>query len=261
VATAPIASGERELCSREPIAGGLRNPLRVPFTIEATLGALLYDRAARAAWRDSPRAPPFDALDAEALEEAAGAVRAMVRERRHRGTGRLAELFPLAIEAWRRLHPEDTELDELVARFLASPSAAAWREGPGVEAGACLEACFAAFLLADGISDAVTCEEELLSASLRTLAVTPAPSFRPPLGVRRGPGGWFAVSGAEPPILHVANRQGYLRGPVTPLIISLLDGVSTGQAAARHGVTGGAAAAVTERLHEMGLLARRDNRG
>jgi hypothetical protein len=44
--------------------------------------------------------------------------------------------------------------------------------------------------------------------------------------VRRAPGGWFAVSAAEPPVLHAALRGRYWCGPITPLIVAALLGGS-----------------------------------
>jgi uncharacterized protein (UPF0276 family) len=158
---------------------------------------------------------------------------AMVRDRRHRGTGRLADAFPACVAGWRRLHPDDADLRALFARFLASPAAAAWREQPGGEPGACVEACFAAFARAEDLADAATVEEELLSALLRTLAVTPEPAFVVPAPVQRAPGGWFALSTTTPPVLHAAVQGRYLRGEVTPLIAFLLRG--PGDAATRAG--------------------------
>ena len=126
--------------------------------------------------------------------------------------------------AWRRLHPEDVSLVALIARFLASPAAAAWREQPGGPPGAPIEACFAAFVVDEGFADPLVCEEELLSALLRTLTVTPDPAFTPPLPIRRAPGGWYAVSSATPPVLHAACAGRYLRGELTPFIATLLGG-------------------------------------
>jgi uncharacterized protein (UPF0276 family) len=207
-------------------------------------------RAVVARWLadDAPVAPPprEPALDVRAAEPPAGdeddgsgamarllataltsdAAVAMVRDRRHRGTGRLADAFPACVAGWRRLHPDDADLRALHARFLASPAAAAWREQVGGEPGACVEACFAAFARAERLADAATVEDELLSALLRTLAVTPDPAFVVPAPVQRAPGGWFAISATTPPVLHAAVQGRYLRGEVTPLIAFLFSGAS-----------------------------------
>jgi uncharacterized protein (UPF0276 family) len=186
----------------------------------------------------SPRAPALDAYAAEAappVDDGAmarlvstaltgDAAVAMVRDRRHRGTGRLADAFPACVAGWRRLHPDDADLRALHARFLASPAAAAWREQVGGEPGACVESCFAAFALAENLADAATVEDELLSALLRTLALTPDPAFVVPAPVQRAAGGWFGLSSATPPVLHAAVQGRYLRGEVTPLIAFLLRG-------------------------------------
>jgi len=227
---------------------------------ERALAALLFDRDARARWRASPgpHPAPFSALDGAALEEVGRAVVAMVRDRSHRGTGRLADAFPLCVAAWARRHPDDGGLDELHARFLSSPAAAAWREQATGDPGACLEQCFAAFARAEGLADAATVEEELLSALLRALAVTPEPAFVVPGAVRRGKisekTGWFAISAeTERPVLHAASGGRYLRGEITPLIALLLDGASVVEAATRMGCGVPAAAAIRQRLADLGL--------
>jgi hypothetical protein len=223
--------------------------------LEEELARLLYDRDARMGWRRDPASSSFPLLDVDALEQTAAAVRGMVRQRTHRGTGRLIDLFPRSLAGWRASAPEDVELGELFARFLGSPSAASWREQPGGVPGACLEACFAEFLVASGLARAEVCEDELLSALLRTLAVTPAPAFVPPPQIRRVPEGWFAISSSDPPKLFAAIDGRYIHGEVTPFIAACLMGTSIEAAAAAHGMSPNAAAAVARRLVEMKLLA------
>jgi hypothetical protein len=172
-----------------------------------------------------------------------------VRDRVQRGTGRLADAFPLCVAGWRAAHPDDVTLDALFARFLASPHVDAWREQPGLVGGACLEACFAAFARAERLAPASDCEEELLSVLLRTLTVVPEPAFDPPPEIRRAPGGWFAVSSTEPPILHAALRGRYLRGPLTPGLVALL---------AADGEPPSSADVARAQLVELGLLAARE---
>jgi hypothetical protein len=131
-------------------------------------------------------------------------------------------------------------------RFLTSREIGAWREQPGVVSGACLEECFAAFARAEGLAKPLVCEEELMSVVLRALTVAPEPAFDPPPGVRRAPGGWFALSSAEPPVLHAAVAGRYVRGPVTPAIVAILRGAPADEPEL---------APVRARLVEMGLLA------
>jgi uncharacterized protein (UPF0276 family) len=226
---------------------------------EQTLASLIFDREARAAWRRAPEAGrPLAGIDPGALEDAARAARAMLRTRSHRGTGRLPELFSRSLAGWRQLHPEDADLDELVARFLASPAAARWREAATGPAGDCVEACFAAFLVAERIADPATVEDELYGAVLRTLTVTPEPRFRLPVGVRRAPGGWFAITAgdasAPTPTLHAALDGRYVTGPVTPLVATLVGGVPVTAAARHYRVAPVAAAAVHRRLLDLRLV-------
>jgi hypothetical protein len=174
----------------------------------------------------------------------------MVRDRRHRGVGGLADVFPRCVAAWRAAHPDDPELDGLFARFLSSSSIAAWREQPGDDSGAAIEDCFADFARAEGLATPTIVEDERLSALLRALTVSPEPSFRPPDAVRRAPGGWFALCAADAPVLYAALNNRYTRGPVTPVIATLLGG------AAPDGTQ-----LVRARLVEMGLLAQDDPDG
>ncbi len=182
-------------------------------------------RAVVEPWLRAPNAvtdapPSTDAPAAESRIDASTI--ALVRDRVQRGTGRLADAFPHCFAGWRAAHPDDVTFDALFARFLGSPHVIAWREQPGLIGGACLEACFAAFARAERLAPPLICEEELLSVLLRTLTVVPEPAFAPPPEIRRAPGGWFAVSSAEPPILHAALRGRYLRGPLTPVLAALL---------------------------------------
>ena len=222
---------------------------------ETALAGLLFDSDVRAAWRRGALTGTVKALATLApdeLDAAASAARTMVRERAHRGTGRLADAFPRCIAGWRAVHPDDQTLDALFDRFLASAAVAPWHEQPGREGGASIEACFAAFACAAGLADPLVCEEELLSVLLRALTVTPRPAFTPPSAVRRAPGGWFAVSAAEPPVLHAALRGRYWCGPITPLVAALLG--SSGAADGPSSSDSAAVAAVRARLVEMELL-------
>jgi uncharacterized protein (UPF0276 family) len=205
-------------------------------TLERDLDACLRGVA-------TERPGPLATLADDELDAAAATWRAMVRDHAHRGTGRLADAFPRCVAAWRALHPDDEALDGLFARFLASPAIAAWRQQPGLEGGACLEACFAAFVAAEGLASPLVREEELLTAVLCALTVAPEPAFTPPPAVRRAPRGWFALSSAEPPVLHAAIDGRYVNGPVTPGVAAILRGDA------------GGAPAVRERLVEIGLLA------
>jgi uncharacterized protein (UPF0276 family) len=230
--------------------------------LETALASLLFDRDQRAAWVQG--CPPsglsieeariFESLAATELEAAAAAARAKVRDRAHRGTGRLVDLFPRCVAGWRAAHPEDLDLDELFARFLASPAIHDWREHPGAEPGICVEEAFARFAQEQGLADRATCEEELLSAVLRALTVSPEPGFLPPAPVRRAPGGWFAVSAVDPPILHAAIDGRYLRGEVTPLIRSLLGGAPAEAAAEQNRESPRAATTTRAVLVGMRLL-------
>jgi len=84
-------------------------------------------------------------IDPVQLRKTAQRVRADVIQRKHRGSGGLLELYPRTVNAWRAAHPEDVQLDELLAQFLESAAFETYREtslsGPGV----CLEESFVRF--------------------------------------------------------------------------------------------------------------------
>jgi hypothetical protein len=218
--------------------------------LEEALAALLYDARARARLRAGDVADPlFATLDAEELDEAASSVRRMVRERAHRGTGGVADWFPRTLAAWRAVHPDDHALDQLVARFCASPACLAWRE---TRDGISLEEAFYRVFVDAGVGDRAVAEEELLGAIVRALAITPRARFVWPAAVRRAPGGCFAVTGAA--ILHAALDGKYLRGPVTPLVAALLAGDPAEDVARRHALSRAEIDAVIEALRGRRLL-------
>ena len=180
--------------------------------LEAELAAALYA---------APSSPPSSPRHQE-LAEAAATVRQMVRTRMHRGTGGLLAWFPLTIQAWRALHPDDETLDGLSAGFCASRFAEAWRELSFGEIGMSMEEALYRYFVDAEIGEAAVCEEEFLGALLRGLAIAPAARFRWPSLLRAAPGGCLAVSSQG--ILHAAIDGKYLRGPITPVIRAILDG-------------------------------------
>jgi len=196
-------------------------------SLERALAELLYDERARARLQQGALDEPlFATLDAAELGEAARALRRMILERSYRGSGDLATWFPQTVAAWRRDHPEDDSLDDLAARFCASEACRAWREGPAAEPGISLEEAYFRFFVSAEIGDPAIREEEFLGAIVRGLAVTPHAVFERPPAVRSAPGGCFALT--QTGVLHAALDGRYLRGPVTPLIIALLDGEAVG---------------------------------
>ena len=190
---------------------------------EQALAALPYDRVARDELRAGRAADPrLCALDLEALDEAAAAVRRMIRARTHRGTGGLVQWYPRTLAAWRHAHREDSALDLLLDRFCASAACGAWREGEGGQLGISLEQALHDFFELEAIGEPAVREAELLSALVRSLAVCPSARFRWPSALRGAPGGCVAVSRAG--VLHAAIDGRYLHGPVTPLVAALLAG-------------------------------------
>jgi hypothetical protein len=219
--------------------------------LEEALAALLYDDGARVRLRGGDAADPrFESLAASELDEAAGAVRRMVRERVHRGIGVIDAWFPRTLAAWRAEHPKDGELDDLFSRFCASSACKAWSElGRGIS----LEEAFYRFLLEARACDPAIAEDEFLGAVVRALAVTPAARFEWPKELRRAPGGCCAVSSLR--YLHAAVDGAYLHGPVTDVIVDLLEGHTPEQVAGRHSLESGQIGAVVDALRAKKLLA------
>ncbi len=178
------------------------------------------------------------------------AVHRMVLERRYRGTGGLREWYPRTLAAWLEAHPTDGALHELVARFCASDEGSRWREH-GL--GCSLEEAFFLFFERAGIGDPSVREEELLGAVVRALAVTPGARFVHPPQLWPTPAGVVALS--QGLVLHAAVNGQYVRGPVTPLIASLLRGESVEFVATRYAVPRAEVTLVHEQLSQRGLLA------
>jgi hypothetical protein len=154
----------------------------------------------------------------QAGDEAVALVRRMVRERVHRGSGGITTWFPRTIAGH--------DLDQLIARFCASPACRAWRDMPfGVE-GCSLEEALYRFFVDEEIGDPIVREDEFAGAIVRSLAVTPRARFTWPPEVRPAPGGCFAVTSAL--VLHAAVDCHYLRGTITPMIAAALAGAEMG---------------------------------
>lgn len=219
-------------------------------SFEEALASLLYDEGARARLRSGEAADDrFLTLDVDELDEAGRGVRRMVLERTHRGTGGLAEWFPNALAAWRRSHPGDENLDDLLTLFCASPSGEAWREhGSGIS----LEEAWYRFWIAQGIGDDETTEEEFLGTIVRTLAISPGARFTRPSALRAAPGGCYAVSRRG--VLHALLDGNYVRGALTPLVVALLGGAGLERVASQYGVELAQVSEVFEALQAKGLL-------
>lgn len=181
-------------------------------------------------------------------------MRADVIQRKHRGSGGLLELYPRTVNAWRAAHPEDVELDELLAPFLESSAFEAYREtslaGPGV----CLEESFFRFCDAQGVGDGATLEDEFFTAMMKALVVSPCPDFTLPKELHCVEQGFFAVGQRGPPMLYAAVRGNLVLGPITPLIADLLLLTTEPLEIARnHGVTNAVLLATLDELTALGL--------
>lgn len=212
--------------------------------------------AAEVAGRPPPALP--DALAALAVPTAGSfaSVRRLWRGRMlgrvHRGLGTLADRFPATFAAWRAARPAADD-DALAAELLAADEALAWREGLTAGDGASIEETFAAFADRLALGDAVTREDEAAGAMVRALALTPDPAFRVPAWVRRRRAGHLVVTRRGPAVLHAAIGGRYLRGPVTPLLVDLLDDVAAATIAAGRGLSLAAVARAEDELTRLGL--------
>jgi hypothetical protein len=195
----------------------------------------------------------FAPIGLEDQSEAAEAVRRMVLERSHRGTGGLRAWYPNTIAAWHLAHPGDAALDMLATRFCSSAPCRLWREFPAEDIGISLEEALYRFFLETHVGDAAILEEEFLSAILRSLAVAPRARFRWPPSIRRAPGGCFAVS--QRFVLHAAIDGRYVCGEITPLVGALLSGEPMEHAARRFDIGSRELTVVLEKLRAMRLIA------
>lgn len=161
-------------------------------------------------------------IDPVQLRKTAERVRAEVFRRKHRGSGGLVDLFPCTIAAWKTAHPEDVELNEFAARFLESPSFAAYRETSLAGVGTCVEEAFFRFCENQHLGDSATLEAEFLTAMMKALLVSPRPDFLLPAEIRSISQGFFGVSKHGVPTLYAALRGNLVLGPITPFIADLL---------------------------------------
>jgi hypothetical protein len=205
-----------------------------PAGIEEALAALLYGGAVD---------PGLAAMGLHYDAASTAAVRKMVLERKHRGTGGVRDWYPRTLAAWWVTNPGDTSLDLLAERFCGSTACRAWREHATNEVGISLEEALYRFFEAEGVGDATVREDELLGTVVRALAVAPRAAFSWPVAVRVAPRGCFAVTRALQ--LHAALDGSYVCGPVTPLIAELLSGAS---------IAGTEVATLRGALEQRGLL-------
>lgn len=223
------------------------------MTTEQALALLVHSRRARECWRagtlDVPPevAAELASLEVPAIESAAATFRRHVLERRHAGIGTLIDAFPRTVAAWRARHPNDKDLDELVAVFLDSSAATEWQETPGHTDGISLEEAFYRFATAEQLGNASGRETEWLTAAIRMLALDDEPTYRVPEAIRRRPGVAWTLDHSEPPTLYAIVGGRILIGPVTRLVADLLVG-------GPHGVAPEAARLVRAQLCKMGLL-------
>lgn len=108
------------------------------------------------------------------------------------------------------------DADATVAGFLASAEGEAWSDFAWARPGRALE---------DALGRYLDAGDAHLLACARLLVLHADPPFAVPEGFRRVPAGWLAVGGtAEAPVLYAALGGRLVTGPLTPLLVDLLDG-------------------------------------
>lgn len=193
----------------------------------------------------------WDGVDVHALTSIRALLVEELRGRSHRGCGTLVDRFPRTLAAWLDRHPEDQDLRELFATFLASAEHAEHRELPFVGLGTCMEDAFGRFAAAIDLGAPQVRESEHLAAVIQALVVAGDPSFELPDFVGRAPRGYFSIGGST---LYAALDGRYVTGPLTPLLVALLlEPGQDQQAAKRLGVGATVLTTVLEQLRALGL--------
>jgi hypothetical protein len=197
-------------------------------------------------------------IDRQALAREADAVRDDLLHRAHRGSGGLLTLYPRVLAAWRAENPADTDLVELLSRFMESEAFAGYREIPFAGLGQSLEEAFYRFGEAEAIGDPEGREDEFLTAMTKALLVSPHPAFTLPSEIVPCPGGFFAVSRRGAPRLYAATGSRLVLGPLTPFLAELLlSPDAPAEIGARHGVALATLDAALVRLSDLGLRSPR----
>ncbi|HVK70348.1 MAG TPA: hypothetical protein VM694_38105 [Polyangium sp.] len=201
------------------------------ISLDQALDRLLHHRSYREAFLEG-RVDELDvsegdlralqSIDPEQLRRTVERVRVDVVQRRHRGSGGLLTIYARTLDAWRATHPEDHELEELLASFLESPAFDAYRAHSHAGPGVCLEEAFFRFCDARGIGDGAVREAEFLTAMMKARLMSPRPDFTLPAEVRVVPEGVFAVGKRAGPTLYAAVRGKLVLGPITPFLAELL---------------------------------------
>jgi uncharacterized protein (UPF0276 family) len=248
-----IASAWTVADAVEPAARSSAPSVRTDLdALDEALESLVFDGAARAAWRDGELDPRLAALEPSEVESLAAMVGRHLIDKKHVGIGGLRDVFPAAFNAWLRAHPDDRDFTELAAAFLASEGRT-FSEGMCAPLGRSIEEAFAEFAVRTALLEHGSTRAALCRAHGRAYAICDRPGFRLAGEFRPCAGGLYAIA-AEPPFLVAVTRGRYLEGPVTPLIGTLLEGASAERAAERHGVGAGVAIATRAKLVELGLL-------
>jgi hypothetical protein len=196
-------------------------------------------------------------IDAGALVREAESVLADLRRREHRGSGGLCSLYPRTLAAWQAAHPDDTDLVELLSRFMESDAFDAYREIPYAGQGWSLEEAFYRFCEAEGVGEPEAREDEFLGAIMKALLSSLRPDFAIPAEVQASAGGFFAVAWRGGTKLYAAVSGRLLTGAITPFLAELLLSPDPpDEIALRHGVAPAIMDASLAQLGALGLLPR-----
>jgi hypothetical protein len=220
-----------------------------------TLERLLTDDAFRLAFREGRVVlpPEFGTIDHDQLESTARHLRQHLIQTTFRGSGGIVERFSRTLGPV--LEAADA-IDRLFGRFVASDAYRTYREWPRDGRGACLEEAFFRFAEAENLGDGAARERDFVEALVRAILLSPEPGFAVPPEIRTpSPGVAFGIARrSNPPWLCAATASGLVQGPVTALIVAVIDGGAPDAVAAAFGTSTAVVDEVTLRLRALGVI-------
>lgn|GEM_PF-3058051 len=224
------------------------------------LERLLTDEAFRTAFREGKVAlpPEFETIDHGQLQGTAEQLRKDLIYKQFRGSGGLLERFGRTLAP--SLSGADDangadRLEAIFARFVGSGAYQLYREWPRTSQGACLEEAFYRFAEAEQLGDPAAREQDFFEAVVRAILLSPEPGFAIPAEVTVPLAGVaFAVAKRQtPPFLVAATHRGLVQGPITPLIVALLEGGLPQTVATDHGAPLAVVHEALSRLRALGI--------
>lgn len=231
--------------------------------IDEALYRLLHHKSFRTAFLagadlglTSEIADALSAMDREQLERAADRIVDDLSRRKHRGCGDLLTIYARTLAAL----PAGTDQRALFQSFLESPWFDRFREVPFAGEGIAVEEAFCRFLREQPGVDLAAAEQEFLSGMCRAIALAPSPAFTIPAELIKRRGGWAAVrrTTGGSVFLHAVAKGAVVEGEITEFLAALATATAAqtpAEIARDHRIPAAVAAAATEQLARLGLLA------